>query len=135
MTTPLAQSPPLPCSASPGPWKSHLGAEDDPERWIVVADNGTRPYIIATVENGQPGDTLDTEKATADLIAAAPKMVAALQLLETWMGSEKGSGMWTAGYMLDEVIRPALREASGQNVPVVAPPTLDSGLPDDAPGG
>ena len=57
--------------------------EDDIERWSIVADNGTRPYHIATIENGQPGDCCATEGATAHLIAAAPHLLAALQSLLT----------------------------------------------------
>lgn len=63
---------------SPGPFIASKGSEDDPERWIVLADNGTQPFVIATIENGQPGDTLDTEEATAHLFAAAPEMLEVL---------------------------------------------------------
>jgi len=63
---------------TPGPLKAEKGAEFDPGRWIIVADNGTKPWVIATIENGQPGDSLDTEEATAKLFAAAPELLEAL---------------------------------------------------------
>ena len=79
---------------TPGPWMARKGAEDEPERWIVVADNGTRPYHIATIENGQPGDTCETEGHTARLIAAAPEMKAVIidcipTLEMDWMQSKQ----------------------------------------------
>lgn len=66
---------------SPGPWKALRGADDDETRWIVVAAGSDREYLIATIENGQPGDCLETEGATAQLIAQAPALVAALSAL------------------------------------------------------
>lgn len=67
-----------PAKHSPGPWKADKGHEDESERWTVIADNGTQPYLIAVIENGQPGDTMETEEATARLIAAAPEMLSML---------------------------------------------------------
>lgn len=64
---------------TPGPFKAQQGAESEPDRWTIVADNGTMPFLIATIENGQPGDTVETEKYTAQLFAAAPALVAALK--------------------------------------------------------
>lgn len=64
---------------TPGPFLARKGTEHDPERWIVVANNGARAYLIATIENGQPGDTLETEAATAKLFAAAPELLSSLQ--------------------------------------------------------
>jgi hypothetical protein len=66
---------------TPGPYKAVKGTEDEPDRWIIVADNGTQPYHIATVENGQPGDSLDTEEATAIMLAASHEALEALQVL------------------------------------------------------
>lgn len=66
---------------SPGPWKALRGVDDDDTRWIVVAAGADREYLIATVENGQPGDCIETEAATASLIALAPEMADALREL------------------------------------------------------
>lgn len=72
---------------TPGPWKPWKGDEDDPERWSVVAAYGDKPWVIATVENGAPGDTLKTEEATARLIAAAPDLLAELEATRDWLAS------------------------------------------------
>lgn len=36
-------------------------------------------WLIASIDNGAPGDTLDTEAANARLIAAAPTLLAAVE--------------------------------------------------------
>ena len=72
---------------TPGPWKPVKGfgpldiAESDPERWCIVSAANDREYLIATIENGQPGDCLKTEACTAHLIAAAPDYHAAVDAL------------------------------------------------------
>lgn len=59
---------------SPGPYEASKGAEDEPERWQVVRKEPPQ-FVIATIENGAPGDTLETEGATARLFAIAPEML------------------------------------------------------------
>jgi hypothetical protein len=63
---------------TPGPWSVERGdvLDSDSERWSVLT-TGPRRYFIATVENGAPGDTLETELANARLIAAAPDLLEA----------------------------------------------------------
>ena len=61
-----------------GPWIALTGLDDDPQRWGVYVD-GAMHYHIATIENGAPGDTLDTESSNARLIAAAPELLEALR--------------------------------------------------------
>jgi hypothetical protein len=61
---------------TPGKWKAVKGMEDEPDRWGIVVD-GPQQYIIAIVHNGAPGDSLDTEEANAQLMAAAPEMLRA----------------------------------------------------------
>ena len=63
---------------TPAPWKAVQGTDGEPERWLIVADGETQ-YHIAVIENGQPGDCLETEGATARLIAAAPELLDAVQ--------------------------------------------------------
>jgi hypothetical protein len=61
---------------TPGAWiavKADING-DDPNRWAVCVD-GDPQYFLATIENGAPGDTLDTEEANARLIAAAPDLL------------------------------------------------------------
>lgn len=70
-----------PIKHSPGPWKAEMFKDENDERWYVLADNGTQPYNIAVIENGQPGDTMETEGATARLMAAAPELLSALKCL------------------------------------------------------
>jgi hypothetical protein len=74
----------VPCSGfTAGPWAASKGTEDEDERWIIV-HGGEKPWHIATIENGQPGDCLATEAATAALIAVAPEMHALIYRLATW---------------------------------------------------
>lgn len=64
---------------TPPPWLARKGSFQEPERWIVVS-GGKVAYVIATIENGAPGDTLETEGHTAHLVAAAPDLYAALKI-------------------------------------------------------
>ena len=68
-------------SNTPGPWKALKGGtplDPDPERWCVVTC-GPITYCIASIENGAPGDTLETEGANAHLLAAAPDLLAVVE--------------------------------------------------------
>ena len=68
---------------TPGPWKAerfdiHATDDDDrdPNRWSVLTNYGNgKDYVVATVENGAPGDTMHTEEANAKAIAAIPEMI------------------------------------------------------------
>lgn len=68
---------------TPGPFVASKGVEDEPERWQVCVD-GPSMWIVATIENGAPGDTLETEGANARLFAAAPDLLAACKGLLTF---------------------------------------------------
>lgn len=68
---------------TPGPFRTHQGDEDGPDRWCVVVD-GPKPWLVATIENGAPGDTLETEGANARLFAAAPDLFALAKAYERW---------------------------------------------------
>lgn len=75
---------------TPGPLKASKGWDGDPERWVVVTEGKIR-YHIATIENGQPGDTCQTEGYTARLFAAAPELLEAAELqnhAEEWRSNE-----------------------------------------------
>jgi hypothetical protein len=60
---------------TPGEWKAEKGFEGEPDRWCVVTSQGG--YVIATIHNGAPGDTLETEAANARVMAASEKLLAA----------------------------------------------------------
>ena len=60
---------------TPGPLKASRGWDGDPERWVIVTD-GRNAYHIATIENGQPGDSCETEGHTAHLFAASLELLA-----------------------------------------------------------
>lgn len=96
---------------TPGPWKALRGVDDDETRWVVVAD-GPREYLIATIENGQPGDCLETEGATASLFAAAPDLLAALKnilsvLPDDWAAATLG-GVLPAFHLVEADVREAM---------------------------
>ncbi len=65
---------------TPGPWKALKGHDRESDRWTVVTD-GKLNYLVAVIENGQPGDTLETEGHTAAIIAVAPEMYALVESL------------------------------------------------------
>ena len=76
---------------TPGPWKA-VRADlfgDDPDRWSVCTC--ANDYFVASIENGAPGDTLDTESANARLIAAAPELLAELLF---WFGRKHEGDCW-----------------------------------------
>ncbi len=67
---------------TPGKWKAEkadINAEfDDVDetRWSVLAyDEDGNGFFVATIENGAPGDTLETEASNARLMAAAKEML------------------------------------------------------------
>lgn len=63
---------------TPGPWRWDKGVDDDPTRCFVTQGiQGQPEYVIAEIQNGAPGDCLETEEANARLIAAAPDLLAA----------------------------------------------------------
>lgn len=67
---------------TPGPWKAEnadLHGDEDDTRWSVLTAGQDRDYFVATIENGAPGDTLDTEAANARLIAKAPELLEFIQ--------------------------------------------------------
>lgn len=74
---------------TPGPWKALKGYDGDKNRCAVVAD-ADHEWLIAVVENGQPGDCVATEKATAHLIAAAPDYHAAVESIRHSVQEECG---------------------------------------------
>lgn len=51
---------------------------DEENRWSVVKDVDGAMFFIATIENGAPGDTLNTERANAELFAASRTAIPAL---------------------------------------------------------
>lgn len=66
-----------------GPWEPIKGSiPDDDLRCAVVVIREDVAYLVATIENGAPGDICATEYANAKLIAAAPDMLEALQNIE-----------------------------------------------------
>lgn len=67
---------------TPGPWEAIRGVDPaDDMRCGVSAARGDRGYLVATIENGAPGDICDTEYANARLIAAAPELLESVAFL------------------------------------------------------
>lgn len=102
---------------TPGPWKAVKGLdlhgdEDDQDanRCSVVVD-GPHQYFIATIENGAPGDTCESEFCNALLVAAAPDYAAGV---EAMLDSEPmGGDDWKKAW---EMVKAAHMKAIGKVV-------------------
>lgn len=89
---------------------------DDDTRWTVCTA-GEMHYCIATIENGQPGDTLETEKQRAHLFAAAPDLLAAMptighpggRLVKVVAHYESGATQTISG----DIVEAAIAKAKG----------------------
>ena len=91
-----------------GPWEAIKGVvESDEMRCGVTAVRGDMRYLVATIENGVPGDFCDTEFANACLIAAAPMMLTLLEELIDIEGPQPGHVEWY------RKVRAAITEARG----------------------
>ncbi len=68
---------------TPGPFEVMRGSEKgDDMRCSVVAVRGNYRYLVATIENGAPGDWCETEYENATMFAAAPDLAARVIELE-----------------------------------------------------
>ena len=95
---------------TPGPWTASMGTEDDNERWCVLNEAG---YLLATVENGAPGDTLETEEANARLIAAAPGLLAACKAVVDRSGGRLYNTDQVTGSIFADLLSAAIARAEG----------------------
>lgn len=96
---------------TPGPWEALPPAKLG-KHWRVaqrgmlggggVLGSATAMWLIAVIENGAPGDTLETEEANARLIAAAPDLLAACERLLPWATLSDGETV------TDDVMNPHL---------------------------
>ncbi len=90
-------------SHTPGKWVAIKGIDDDAERWGVYTE-GPQHFHLATIENGAPGDTLETEGHNARLIAAAPALLEALkkavELIRLWHGMNIDKRLEPRGWRL-----------------------------------
>lgn len=111
---------------TPGPWQAIKGVEaSDEMRCGVSAMRDGIGYLVATIENGAPGDSCDTEFSNARLIAAAPELYALAESLE-WSaevshpegGTEAGCPVCDAAKRWNHVpgcaLAAALAEARGE---------------------
>jgi hypothetical protein len=103
---------------TPGPWVA-LPPPEPGGHWAVCA-RGDRPppargavgWVVATVENGAAGDTLETEAANARLISAAPDL---LRACEAWLAHlDPGDSLYSeAETALIRQTRAAVAKAAG----------------------
>lgn len=102
---------------TPGPWSAVRadphGFKDEPDRWVVVAKVDGKEYFVASIENGAPGDTLETEKNNAHLFAAAKKMYAALEQLSEALDPNRDPSKFSCKQLAD-IGRAALSAARGE---------------------
>lgn len=87
---------------TPGPWKVVKGiVEGDTMRCGVTVTRGNVDYLIATIENGAPGDFCETEEANAELMASAPAMREELEDFQRsfdlrWNADQRAIKRWQA---------------------------------------
>jgi hypothetical protein len=89
---------------TPGKWKVLKGAaEGDSMRCAIVVEQGKMQYLLATIENGAPGDFCETEEANAELMASAPAMREELDDLQRtfdlmWAADMRAIKRWQAAH-------------------------------------
>lgn len=97
---------------TPGPWQVTGQAES--ARYIVVRavmSNGKPGRIVARVPFNKEGDVVYTDASDANLIAAAPDLLAALRDLVSAEGLPEG---YANRAMLIDAARAALAKAEGR---------------------
>lgn len=114
---------------TPGPWKAVKGiSATDPMRCGVAAVRGETEYLVATIENGAPGDWCSTEEANAHLIASAPDMAATIATLtqenERYEDAMHKIRSWADAYPLTVFPEPDFKKAD--QVLTAAGMTLDA---------
>ena len=98
---------------TPGPWEAFKGVEQGDEmRCGVSAMRGKVGYLVATIENGAPGDFCDTEFANARLIAAAPDLLDAAVKAEALLTSLTAQAKSEPGGALKD-LRAAIAKVRG----------------------
>ena len=70
---------------TPGEWKAFISKGK--RSYVCASSDDNRFWPVAVIKNGKPGDTLDTETANANLISAAPNLLAALKGMMQWQRS------------------------------------------------
>lgn len=107
-------------SHTPGEYEAVSMPEGSAERWSVcIVGPG---WHIATIENGAPGDSLETEKANAQLFASAPDLLAACEAMQSiaWMAREYADAGGSNSIEMQEytaaltVLNNALAKAKGE---------------------
>ncbi len=100
---------------TPGPWKAHKGIDGDPTRcYVTQAIQGEREWQIAVIENGAPGDCLETEFANALLIAAAPDLLEVVHCLLVAREHETGNTICDENSPLIDAARVAFKKATSK---------------------
>lgn len=106
---------------TPGPWNAVRadlhGIEPDPMRCAIAAIHDGKEYIIATIENGVPGDFCETEEINAHLIAAAPDLLEACHKLvyqfQNWVQETEQTEVWPGVSIAVEKAKQAIAKAEG----------------------
>ena len=83
---------------TPGPWEVTETTEGKYKGWLGVRRVGTCEAVVYRVDPGT-GFHMETHKADANLIAAAPEL---LQALENIMVAAKLKGVKFSGYLVDQ---------------------------------
>jgi hypothetical protein len=102
---------------TPGDWfaakadSQAIDADDvDPNRWAVLVKDGDVSFFVASIENGRPGDTMDTEEANARVMAASKDLFLTLRPLVAWVNENVDE--WDVSPMVQKA-QAALAKAEG----------------------
>lgn len=101
---------------TPGTWHPSWEQPDEPNRCGVYAEIDGKEWHVATIENGAPGDTLETEKANAKLMSAAKDLLAACNKAIGAFGALKETNNLPSGWdvMVVKPILAAIAKATGE---------------------
>ena len=95
-----------------GQWRVIKGAaEGDDMRCAIVVERGKMQYLIATIENGAPGDFCETEEANAELMARAPAMAEELEDMQCtfdlrWKADMRAIKRWQEAHPGNDLVWP-----------------------------
>jgi hypothetical protein len=108
---------PEPRRPSAGPWRSHdVTDDDDPDcgSWVVdIPDEGDREITVTRLYFGDMETNTGRDISNADLVAAAPDLLAFVERVETF-ASNRGHGQIPNWDLIASEARAVIAKATGE---------------------